>query len=496
MALPATAALAEPPGASTEEICRDAPTPYPEGWPFAARTPTGQQPPRAQDAAPPEEKKVPVQVSPRRFLPAAGELLALEVIPWAFDRYVFHESYSYISWDTIRENFRQGPGYDSDDFQQNQFNHPYHGSLFFAAARSNGFSYWESGAFAMVGSLLWECCMENTRPSINDFVNTTLGGMTRGEIAHRVATMLRDNTSTGGPRVWREIGAALFDPVGALSRLLSGDSGRKYENPEDRFPSRFTLLGELGYRRVTAVGGGVEHPDQGIASLSAYYGDPFAGDIKNPFDSFWVGIDLAQPGTVITRLEERGVLKGWELTDPSSSIRHLFGFSQEYEYFNNQAEVFGAQMFSAGLLSRYTISRRLTAITDLSGLVVPLAGVQTTNFTSPTTGRTYDYGVGPGLRAAVQFLWNGRPVLDAGYGLVWVHTVNGSSNDSTLQYYRGSLRLPVAGPVGVGAGYSWYTRKTTYTGFFESRRTQSEWRVFLDLAFSERWGQVTANPTP
>src|SRR5262249_24876878 len=158
--------------------------------------------------------------------------------------------------------------------------HPYHGSLFFAAARSNGFSYWESGAFAMVGSFLWECCMENTRPSINDFVNTTLGGMTRGEIAHRVATMLRDNTSTGGPRVWHEIGAALFDPVGALSRLLSGDIGRNYDNPEDRFPSRFTLLGELGYRHVSLVGGGVEHPDQGIATLSAYYGNPFDGDIK------------------------------------------------------------------------------------------------------------------------------------------------------------------------------------------------------------------------
>jgi hypothetical protein len=36
------------------------------------------------------------------------------------------------------------------------------------------------------------------------------------------------------------------------------------------------------------------------------------------------------------------------------------------------------------------------------------------------------------------------------------------------------------------AGYSWYSRKTTYSRFFEARKTQSEWRVFVNDAFAFR----------
>src|SRR6478736_1119539 len=91
-------------------------------------------------------------------------------------------------WLTVSENWHTGFVYDRDDFNTNQFSHPYHGSLYFDAARSNGFNYWESGLFTLAGSAIWECCMENTAPSINDLINTTLGGMTRGEISYRLAT--------------------------------------------------------------------------------------------------------------------------------------------------------------------------------------------------------------------------------------------------------------------------------------------------------------------
>ena len=77
----------------------------------------------------------------------------------------------------------------------------------------------------------------------------------------------------------------------------------------------------------------------------------------------------------------------------------------------------------------------------------------------------------------------------AGYGVVWAHTDNGVSDTNTLQYFRGAARIPLLGPVGFGGSYSWYSRKTQYTGFFEARRTQVEWRVFLDLAFSHQFGE-------
>src|SRR6266536_3198880 len=143
----------------------------------------------------------------KRFLAAAGEAVLLEVGPWAYDRYVSRYEFSFISWETIKNNFKTGFHYDRDNFSVNQSSHPYHGSLFFDAARSNGYNFWESGVFTLAGSLIWECCMENTAPSINDLVNTTLGGMTRGEVAHRLSAMILDNTSSGRPRFFRRVGA-------------------------------------------------------------------------------------------------------------------------------------------------------------------------------------------------------------------------------------------------------------------------------------------------
>src|SRR6266498_1901061 len=212
----------------------------------------------------------------KRFLAAAGEVVLLEVGPWAFDRYVSKEDFAFISKETVRQNFRTGFHYDSDTFPVNQSSHPYHGSLFFDSARSNGYGFWESSLFALTGSLIWECCMENTTPSINDFVNTTLGGMARGEVAHRASVLILDNTAGGANRLWREITAGIINPVGAINRLLRGEMTRDFANPDDRFPSGFSLSVDSGYPRT---GGGGEHLNQGSLSVSALYGNPFAGDI-------------------------------------------------------------------------------------------------------------------------------------------------------------------------------------------------------------------------
>ena len=419
----------------------------------------------------------------KHFFTAAGEIALLEAIPWAFDRYVENEDFSHISTHTVSENFRHGFHFDRDHFNINQSSHPYHGSLFFEAGRSNGYNYWQSGLFALAGSLIWECCMENDRPSTNDLVNTTLGGMTRGEISHRMSVMILDNTASGGNRFLRELAAAVVNPVNALSRLVNGDMGRNFENPEERYPNSFSISADLGYRHIEPD---ASHPNQGTFSFSALYGDPFGGDIQKPFDSFWVGLDLNSPGgTLVSRIEERGILKGWEMTDPSDSARHIFGFAQEYEYLNNESQVFGAQMFSAGVLSRYKLGK-LAAATDFSVLGIPLAGIKTTDFENPQTGRNYDYAPGGGARLAVRLFGGAREIAAVGYGVAWVHTVNGVSRNNTLQFFRATARIPIAGPLGVGGGYWWYSRQTTYAGFSEPRKTQSEWRAFLNLAFGGR----------
>ena len=380
----------------------------------------------------------------RRFFTAATEVALLEVIPWAFDRYVGRYDFAFISTETVRENFQRGFGYDRDTFDVNQSSHPYHGSLFFNAARENGYSFWESGAFTLAGSLIWECCMENTRPSTNDLVNTTLGGMTRGEVAHRLSAMILDNQATGRNRLFREIAAGDHESGRAAEPAPARRGVQEFPNPADRFPSLVVLSADLGYRHFT---GDAAHPDQGIASLSLLYGDPFAGDLKRPFDSFYVGIDASSPGGVLfTRIEERGILKGWELTERTDRVRHIFGFAQEYEYLNNASQVFGAQIFSAGLISKYDIRPGVFALTDASVMVFPLAGIRTTDFENPETGRHYDYAPGGGARVAGRLYLGAREIVALGYGVAWAHTVNGFSTNNTLQFFRGVARVPIFGP--------------------------------------------------
>ena len=401
-----------------------------------------------------------------------------ELLPWAFSRYVTEEEFAYISMDTVKENFRNGFGFDQDSFDMNQSMHPFHGSLYFNAARSNGYSYWESGAFTMFGSLAWEFFMENTQPALNDLVNTTLGGMSRGEMAHRIGGMLRDNRARGSERFWRGLGGAIVDPMGAFNRLVHGEMSGSYPNPDERFPSRFNVVGDLGYRHISNQ---AESPNQAVISVSAAYGDPFAGEIRKPFDSFWLEADIASAGSGITRIEGRGILRGWELGDHTGRLRHILGVFQEYEYFNNESQVFAAQIFSAGLLSRYQVGTNLHVGTDVTAIAFPLAAIQTTDFLNPETGRTYDFAPGGGLRVAGRLYRKEREILRLGYGLAWAHTANGTSSSNTLQFFRASARLPVTGSFGMGAGYSWYSRRTTYSAFHEGTATQSEWRLFASF---------------
>jgi hypothetical protein len=412
-------------------------------------------------------------VPPERFFTAASEVALIELLPWAFDRYVTEDDFAFISTATVKENFKAGFGYDRDAFKMNQAAHPFHGSLYFNAARSNGYSYWESGAFTMAGSFLWECCMERTQPAINDIVNTTLGGMALGEMSHRLGVMLRDNRATGFKRLLRELSGTIVDPVGGVTRLLHGEVTGSFSNPDERFPSRFSVVADLGYRHV---GADTTDPDQGILSLSAVYGDAFAGEIRKPFDTFWLEADVSSTG--LSRVEARGILKGWELGDQTARLRHIFGVFQEYEYFNNQSQVFAAQIFSTGLLSRYSLRKDLYVSTGVTAIVFPLAAIQTTDFLNPESGRSYDFAPGGGLRLDARLYRKEWEIVRLGYGLAFAHTANGISSSNTLQFLRASAHLPLTRSLGVGAGYQWYSRRTTYSGFDEAPRTQSEWRMF------------------
>ena len=124
------------------------------------------------------------------------------------------------------DNMEHGWVWDLDDFAVNQVGHPYQGNNYFTSGRANGLSFYESAALTAFGSSTWEYFGETNLPSVNDFINTTLGGIALGEMFHRAAWLVRDTRASGRGRLWKEIGATVLDPITGVNRFITGDASR------------------------------------------------------------------------------------------------------------------------------------------------------------------------------------------------------------------------------------------------------------------------------
>lgn len=164
------------------------------------------------------------RMTKRHFWRAAGEVVGFNLGLWAFDRYIQRGDFAYISFNTIKENFKHGLIWDNDKLGTNTFLHPYNGSLYFNAARANGFNFWQSGLFAIGGSFMWEFFMEREYPSTNDFIATPIGGTALGEVLYRASDAVLDDRLTGGARFEREAAAFILSPLRGLNRIITGDA--------------------------------------------------------------------------------------------------------------------------------------------------------------------------------------------------------------------------------------------------------------------------------
>ncbi|MCK7476722.1 MAG: DUF3943 domain-containing protein [Candidatus Moduliflexus flocculans] len=179
----------------------------------------GRARPPARRLRPPAPAPPPaaLQFHPKPLL-AAAEVAGLNVGVWAFVHYFGDAFYSYISWETIRDNFRDGWEWDRSQYAVNFYHHPYHGYLYYSAGRANGLGYWGSSLCALGGSLMWEMTMEKYRPSINDLITTSLGGIAIGEIGYRFSALVRKRAPAGST-------ASGAKPSGPSSIPSAGSTG-------------------------------------------------------------------------------------------------------------------------------------------------------------------------------------------------------------------------------------------------------------------------------
>jgi hypothetical protein len=111
-----------------------------------------------------------------------SEVIGLHTAVCLFSNYVLHNEFAKISFKSVAHNFDVGFVWDPDFFLTNFFAHPFNGSIYYNAARANGYNYYVSSVFAFGGSLTWELFMETEPPATMGIISTTISGIFLGEV--------------------------------------------------------------------------------------------------------------------------------------------------------------------------------------------------------------------------------------------------------------------------------------------------------------------------
>lgn len=422
---------------------------------------------------------------PKRFWFAVGDMLFSQLVPSAINNLYRQEVWAQVSPTTWRNNLTYPWQWDDNMFQNNQFAHPYHGSWYFNAARTNGYNFWASAIWPVVGSLSWELFFEAWAPAPNDFVNTSVGGVILGETLYRLSRLPLDNTKTGGPRVWREVVSGLLNPISGLNRLVRGETGRVSANPPEWRPKAMFGVLDVGYRQTASTFGAGEAQtgsDQWNVTFNLSYGDPIKDLGRAPFSYFAIRADLAGPSETgyLSQLNARGSLASWALGE---NRRHQVAVSLEYDYFNNPAFEYGGQSVQVGLVS--TIGAPGATWWGQTHFLFNgvILGATQSDYNQQLEGRNYDYGPGLGTILGARLLYKNRLLGTAAYTGLWIHTIDGTESS----HYQDALLLEgrywVTRSLGVGLSYSNYNRRSDYTGADDVVESSDFVRAFVSAAF-------------
>lgn len=436
----------------------------------------------------------------KAFWRAGVETVGFNIGLWAFDRYVLKGHYAYISWNTIKENFRHGFEWDDDHLHTNMFDHPYNGSIFFNAGRSNGFNFWQSELFAIGGSAMWEMFMEREYPSTNDIIATPIGGAALGEVLYRTSDLILDDRSTGGERFGRELAAFLVDPMKGINRIVTGAAWKKRATSGRRFgipPISVEL--SLGGRFLSLIENDEGSRGGAVAEINIEYGDRFAETTKAPYDYFSFLMELqgikSQP--LLSRVEITGRLLSKEILE-RKNVNLNVGLYQHFDYFDSDtirpernAMYFPCSVpykmgtpasVGGGVMIKYTPSKlmSLDGYVHLNGII--LAGVLTDFYRD--YHRNYNWGSGFSVKAGVNwalsndrlsvrlanqfykiYTWNG---YDANYD--WSLTpegkpvdVQGDASHSSFNHLEASVNYRLWKRLYLTGGIDYYSRRTEYT---------------------------------
>ena len=380
-----------------------------------------------------------------------------EVVPWIFDRYVTKKDYAKISWKTVGHNINPAHWqFDDDEFQTNQFGHPYHGSNFYSAFRANGYSFWQAAPAAFAGSYLWETFAETQAPAPNDFINTSYGGIILGETTYRLSNKIVNNRTRGFKRQASEVAAFLVNPMNGLHRITSGQWGKYSNNSAERDSSKIYAEFDFGGRTFNT--GNKDKQTGWYGHIKLLYGTPYE-NYRVPFSNISINTEFGKDdSSKVNIVSVYGSLAGWEINS-TEKHQHLAILSANYDYVNNSAFFYGAQSLRINLLSEFDISKKVVVNTSLGAGAVILGAVPDRYFYK---GRDYDYGSGAALSFTGGITIASKLNYNINYRSAWLVTLNGSASHYFLHLFSNELSYTFIKGLALVANAGYFTLNGYY----------------------------------
>ncbi len=445
---------------------------------------------------------------------AAAEATGINVLVHSFDRFVLNEDFAKVTFKDIGHNFRHAFVWDNDQFSTNLFAHPYHGNLYFNAARSNGMNFWESAPYALGGSLQWEFLGEVEPPALNDLIATTIGGIAIGEITHRISALVLNDKSRGFRRFLREFAATVINPMQGMNRIMSGDAWRVRDeynlyHDYERIPVDFTITG--GYRYLADDGGLFRGESTPFIKFYLEYGDIFNEEESQPYDYFTTDATFSFAGNqpLINGLHLMGRL--WSTSVYSGKdIQTQFGIFQHFNYYDSKPVKDGttltpyriseAASFGPGIIYRFSNVGNISRLEQrlfVNGIL--LGGTKSDYYN--IINRDYNMGSGYSIKGnlLMDFPSIGRFSVNMDYYHIYtwkgyegkdLATVNplylnaqGDKSDAELLVLNPMFVFQLKSGVGIEFSGSYFIRQTRYKYYEDVRAKTFEVRLGLKYGF-------------
>jgi hypothetical protein len=412
------------------------------------------------------------------ILVPSAEVMGINLFFLFYNWYILKQDYAKISFKTVLHNLDTGFVWDEDVYHTNQLRHPVQASLYFNAARSTGYSFWKSIPFVFFGSATWEIFLEKDPPQTNDLITSTIGGVSVGEMAYRLSSVILDESKSGSNRIFREIAAAIVNPVRAVNRLIRGEMSRKTPfNVNDVFPVCNRL--NFGY---AGINGNEDIPTEKGHFMFEYlvtYGSVFENNTMNPFDFFRarIGFDFKIGEQSFFWNNAYGLLYGKNIINHSGS-RFVLGVFHGIDYFYNSIYRLSTQSLGIGFIYASPVNNKFKADITLHTNFIPLGAVN--SIFRRGSFRDYDFAVGNKtmLEASLSY---GPFMLMLESEYYYLKTVEGFPGYANIFFINPKFMADLYNGIGIGAEYLLYRKFGTYENHSDYDIGTGEYRFYLSF---------------